>query len=344
MSSLLHTSPLQTVIIPTYNRKIMLAEAIISVLKQTQASLEIIVVDDCSNDGTEEYVKSIPDERVKYIRNKKNSGQEYSRMIGLRHAQGRYITFLDDDDYYIDYEFFSKAVKIFRENDNEAAPIAMVYANAECLNVKTGYRTTDDIGNPGRVRSIDYILELGYKKPPSTFPAVFKTQVLRDAGLEDMIIFDTETYFEAALEGDGWLMPGVIGVYRIHEDGDTRGYKNHTLHEARKYNIVLEMFKRLTLIRDKLCGLLDSKTVSRWYVVKITDLIRHATAKDLDIKNMINVICIISASGFRPKVKLWMSFIIAEIRRQLRKIKSLRKVYRFFRYKCLGQPYPSGHI
>ena len=98
----------------------MLKDAIDSVLKQEDIDLELIIADNCSTEGTENLVKSIPDERIRYFRNEKNSGQEVSRMNGLKQAHGKYITFLDDDDYYTDYEFFSKAVKIFEEHDSES--------------------------------------------------------------------------------------------------------------------------------------------------------------------------------------------------------------------------------
>lgn len=213
--------PLQSVIIPTYNRKALLAEAISSVLNQTQTSLEVIVVDDCSTDGTEDFVKGMNDERVRYVKNEKNSGQEYSRMIGFRQARGKYITFLDDD-YYTDNEFFAKAAKIFVEHENDNIPLAMVCANAKFLNVTTGESNDSNIGRPGRVKGIDYILKPEYRKPPSVFPAVFSAEALRRAGLADMIIFDSATYVQAVLEGDAWLISDIVGVYRVSPSSFTR--------------------------------------------------------------------------------------------------------------------------
>lgn len=59
-------APLVSVVIPTYNRIHSLPASVESVLKQTYENLELIIMDDGSGDGTEAYVKSIADERVRY--------------------------------------------------------------------------------------------------------------------------------------------------------------------------------------------------------------------------------------------------------------------------------------
>ena len=145
-----------------------------------------------------------------YFRNEKNIGPDANRMSGFKHARGKYVTFLDDDDYYTDYKFFSKAVKIFEEHESDEIPIVMVYANAELVDTHTGKAFLWNIGNPGRVNGIDYILEKGYLKPPSMFTVLFKTDILRKASPENKMLLDTITHFEAALDGDGWLMSDII--------------------------------------------------------------------------------------------------------------------------------------
>lgn len=171
--------------IPAFNRKDMLSETIASVLRQSQASLEVIVVDDCSTDGTEEYVRGIKDERVRYFRNSTNSGAEFNRNFGLKQSRGKYITFIDDDDYYTDAEFFSKALKVFADNEG----LAIVCADGNMLETETGVITPHSPGKSGRVNGVEYILkqEGEYRKPLSLFPAVFDGEIMRRSGLEDMI-------------------------------------------------------------------------------------------------------------------------------------------------------------
>lgn len=90
-----------SVIIPTYNRGATIERAILSVLEQTYQDFEIIIVDDNSNDNTEEVVKKINDNRIKYIRNNINKGANESRNIGVAEAKGEYIAFQDSDDEWM---------------------------------------------------------------------------------------------------------------------------------------------------------------------------------------------------------------------------------------------------
>ncbi|MHC4881290.1 MAG: glycosyltransferase family 2 protein, partial [Planctomycetota bacterium] len=88
-----------SVIIPSYNAKELLAEAIDSVLSQTLTDLEVVVIDDGSTDGTTEVVKAIDDPRIRYFY-KDNGGVSSARNMGLDKAEGQYIAFLDSDDLY----------------------------------------------------------------------------------------------------------------------------------------------------------------------------------------------------------------------------------------------------
>ncbi|WKN40863.1 glycosyltransferase family 2 protein [Tunicatimonas pelagia] len=89
-----------TVCITTFNRKEMLNRAVESVLNQTYANLELIIVDDCSSDGTEDYVHHLLDQdrRIRYIRHEKNQGLAAARNTAIFNSQGTYFTFVDDDD------------------------------------------------------------------------------------------------------------------------------------------------------------------------------------------------------------------------------------------------------
>ena len=72
--------------------------AIDSVLAQTFSDFELIVVDDCSTDDTADVVGRVSDERVSLIRHVENIGLAEARNSGIRYAQGRFVSFLDDDD------------------------------------------------------------------------------------------------------------------------------------------------------------------------------------------------------------------------------------------------------
>lgn len=92
-----------TVIIPTYNRRSFLEQAILSVLNQTLPCTELIVVDDGSTDGTEMLVRefaSHADISIRYIF-QKNKGASSARNQGIRQAVGNMICFLDSDDRFM---------------------------------------------------------------------------------------------------------------------------------------------------------------------------------------------------------------------------------------------------
>lgn len=89
-----------SVIIPTYNRRELLLRAIGSVLAQTCADLECIVVDDASTDGTAQAVRRIADPRVRYVRQERNMGACAARNRGVALARGSTIAFQDSDDVW----------------------------------------------------------------------------------------------------------------------------------------------------------------------------------------------------------------------------------------------------
>ncbi len=89
-----------SIIVPTYNCENFVKKTIDSILKQTYQNFEIIVIDDCSTDGTVEYIKSIKDDRIVVLINEKRSGAAFSRNRGIAAASGDYIAFLDGDDIW----------------------------------------------------------------------------------------------------------------------------------------------------------------------------------------------------------------------------------------------------
>lgn len=94
-----------SVIIPVYNKKEYLEKCIESVLDSSFDSVEIICIDDCSTDGSGEILEKIKQKsrNIKVIKNSENMGVSYSRNAGIDIAKGKYIVFLDADDYLDQY-------------------------------------------------------------------------------------------------------------------------------------------------------------------------------------------------------------------------------------------------
>ena len=104
-------SPLVSVITITYNRADLIHRCIESIQKQTYANYEHIIVDGNSTDNTEYVVKSYNDSHIKYIK-LSTRGPQVQMKAGSSAAEGKYVTFLDDDDEYLP-EKIEKQVALF---------------------------------------------------------------------------------------------------------------------------------------------------------------------------------------------------------------------------------------
>ncbi len=92
---------LVSIIMPSWNTANFIAESIQCVIDQTYKKWELLIVDDCSTDNTDEVVKPfLADKRIKYFKNEKNSGAALTRNRAMREAQGEWIAFLDSDDLW----------------------------------------------------------------------------------------------------------------------------------------------------------------------------------------------------------------------------------------------------
>jgi glycosyltransferase involved in cell wall biosynthesis len=117
-----------SVIIPTFRRPALLAEAIGSALCQQQAALEIIVIDDSPEGSAREVVEGFQDERIRYLRCEPPSGGKPAqvRNLGWRQATGRIVHFLDDDDL-AGVGFYRAALDAFAQNPG----IGVVFGRVE---------------------------------------------------------------------------------------------------------------------------------------------------------------------------------------------------------------------
>lgn len=92
---------LVSVIMPSYNTARFIGNSIKSVLNQTYTNWELIIVDDCSTDNTDEVVENFKDKRIKFFKNKKNYGAALTRNKAIKLAKGEWIAFLDSDDIWM---------------------------------------------------------------------------------------------------------------------------------------------------------------------------------------------------------------------------------------------------
>ena len=109
---------LVSIITPNYNCEKYISQTIESVLAQTYANWEMIIVDDCSTDNSYqialEYAKK--DKRIHVYKNEINSGAAKSRNVAIQMAQGDYVAFLDSDDLWAP-EKLEKQLNFMKNNN-----------------------------------------------------------------------------------------------------------------------------------------------------------------------------------------------------------------------------------
>lgn len=129
-----------SIIMPSYNTANYIEASIESVRHQTYENWELIIVDDCSTDDTDEVVRPfLSDRRIRYLKNEQNSGAAISRNRALREAKGKWIAFLDSDDLWRP-EKLEKQVTFMEQNGYHFS-----YTNYEEIDMageKTGVRVT----------------------------------------------------------------------------------------------------------------------------------------------------------------------------------------------------------
>lgn len=115
--------PLITVIVPVYNILEYLPRCVHSITAQTYRNLEILLIDDGSTDGTGELCDRLgeEDDRIRVF-HKENGGSSSARNLGLIHATGEYVGFVDSDDY-IEPDMYELLLTAIQENSVEAAQV-----------------------------------------------------------------------------------------------------------------------------------------------------------------------------------------------------------------------------
>ena len=113
----MESKPFISVVMPVYNVEKYLEKAVLSVMKQTMKDFEIILVDDCSPDKCPEICNRLSQEypKIRVIHHQKNKGLSEARNSGMEIARGKYIWFMDSDDY-VENGLFERAYDSVKSN------------------------------------------------------------------------------------------------------------------------------------------------------------------------------------------------------------------------------------
>lgn len=131
MSAKIETS-LVSIIMPAFNAEIFISESIRSVIEQNHQDFELLVINDGSNDKTEDEILKFKDDRIKYFK-QKNRGVSSARNVGLNNMKGDFFCFLDADDI-LTRESITSRIKIFKNYSNAKFVDGSVRLKSENLN------------------------------------------------------------------------------------------------------------------------------------------------------------------------------------------------------------------
>ena len=232
---------LVSIITPTYNCGKYMAETIRSVQAQSFINWEMIIVDDCSTDNTDDIVSQyLTDIRIKYFKNITNSGAAVSRNYALCEAKGKWIAFLDSDDLWTP-DKLEKQLKF------------MV-----CNNYKFSYTKYIEIDEFGQEKGVcisgpKHITRCGMYN--FCWPGCLTVMYDREAiGLiqiaDNKKNNDYAIWLKVCHKADCYLLPEVLAKYRRGRSGSisTHGYltlmKWHykLFHEANGNNLVYSLW------------------------------------------------------------------------------------------------------
>ncbi len=223
--------PLVSIIIPTFNRRELLSEAIGSAMRQSYDRLEIIVVDDCSTEDVEGLVRrfSSMDSRVRFFRRAKNGGVASSRNVGIERASGEFVQFLDSDDLY-----HAEKTRVQVEAHATDPGKDFVVCQSACFNSVPGDMFTlwnTFVGDEPLMRYAKHNL------PWQTGAALWRRNSLDRFGhFSPGCRFgeDTELFFRAlAMGAKVRMIPMVLQFYRFHDGGQlsrTFDWASHRMH------------------------------------------------------------------------------------------------------------------
>ena len=211
---------LVSIIMPSYNTATYIRASIESVQNQTYKNWELIIVDDCSTDNTDEVVRPLlVDQRIRYLKNDKNSGAAISRNRALREAKGKWIAFLDSDDLWMP-EKLGRQIAFMKENGYHFS-----YTNYEEINIlseRTGVR----VSGPKRITKTGMFNYCW----PGCLTVMYDAE---DVGLIEIVDIkknnDYAMWLKVCRKADCYLLDECLAQYRKGRTGSVSSHSVRTM-------------------------------------------------------------------------------------------------------------------
>ncbi len=229
---------LVSIITPAYKCRNTIKETFDSVLSQTFADWEWIVVDDCSQDDSFFYLKELTkdDPRVIVLKTPKNGGTAVARNIGLKHASGRYITFLDSDDL-LDPNYLECQLEFIKEH----GPLISAAYRRKAEHTYTDFFVPD---------KVDYKLALK-GNPLSCLTTMYDREVIGEVYFpENLLKCEDYVFWLTILKRRiiAYGNPSILATYNILKNSKSRNklklikYMYHVYHKTQGINWLKSWF------------------------------------------------------------------------------------------------------
>ena len=232
---------LVSIITPSHNTAKFIAKTIESIKAQSYQNWEMIIVDDCSSDNTDEVVsRYLNDKRIKYIKNDKNDGAAVSRNRAIREAKGKWIAFLDSDDLWSP-DKLEEQIKFMQKNGYHFS--------------YTNYEEIDEFGNKTGVRVTGprKVSKLGMYNYcwPGCLTVMYDSKKVGLVQIKDIKKNnDYAMWLKICKKTDCYLLDKYLGQYRRGRTGSISTHDIKTMigwhyklwHEAEDRNIIMSLW------------------------------------------------------------------------------------------------------
>ncbi len=261
--------PVLSVVIPVYNVEEYMKQCLESILNQTLNSIEVICVDDCSPDKSAEIIKeyAAKDSRVKYIKHTKNKFQGGARNTGIQAADGKYVTFVDSDDYLFDIDCYKNAVYNLEKYNADIS----VFSFAEDYGSrKTNHSLSKSVKGLCRLNSSNFtkVLCVPWNK-------IFKLEDIKKHNLTfpEKLKFEDEAFwykYVAAVEPKAYVENKYCYAYRIRS-GSTMDTRDKYIYNY--LDVLLDIHSYLVKINKE-----------KYYGVQLANLLYSPAKSDMIFK------------------------------------------------------------
>lgn len=207
--------PRVSVILPAYNAEAYIKEAIASILGQTFRDFELIAINDCSKDGTEEIILSFGDPRLVYVKNEENMGVAATLNRGLSLAKGEYIARMDADDISLPTRLEKQTAYLDAHLD-----IAVLGTNVETFDENGPLYTGWSATNPQQM-NVDLFFSCGIAHPS----VMTRKSVIQELGGYDREfegLEDYELWCRVSKSHGVTTLPEILFRYRVHSGQVTK--------------------------------------------------------------------------------------------------------------------------